>query len=106
MAAPIGPLAEALCPEETAQRAPGSDATLIETQLGALVGRLMSPGGWVAGERRAGAEPLWTGRARPYDESTLRKQARQLARRGGTDIVATAVEAQVHKAVAEQRLED
>jgi hypothetical protein len=30
----------------------------------------------------------------------LRKQARQLARRGGTDIVATAVEAQVHKAVA------
>jgi hypothetical protein len=100
MAAPIGPLAEALCPEETEQPAPAGDAALIETHLGALVGRLMSPGGWVAGERRAGAEPIWTGRARPYDESTLRKQARQLARRGGSDVVAGAVEAQVHKAVA------
>ena len=100
MAAPLGPLAEALCPEERAQSAPAGDATLIETHLGALVGRLMSPGGWVAGERRAGAEPIWTGRARPYDESTLRKQARQLARCGRTDVVAGAVEAQVHKAVA------
>jgi len=100
MAASIGPLAEAVCPEETAPPAPAGDATLIETHLGALVGRLMSPGGWVAGERRTGAEPIWTGRARPYNESTLRKQARQLARRGGTDVVAGAVEAQVHKAVA------
>jgi hypothetical protein len=79
---------------------PGSKAGLIETHLGALVGRLMSPGGWVGGERRAGAEPLWTGRARPYDESTLRKHARHLARRGATDVLARAVEAQVHKAVA------
>ncbi len=78
-------------------------AVLIETHLGALLGRLMSPcgaGGWIGGERRAGAEPLWTGRARPYDESTLRKRARQLARRGGGDIIARAVEAQVHQAVA------
>jgi hypothetical protein len=100
MAAPIEPLREATCPEETAQPAPACDAALIETYLGALVGRLMSPGGWIAGERRAGAEPIWTGRARPYDESTLRKQARLLARRGGTDVVAGAIEAQVHKAVA------
>jgi hypothetical protein len=100
IAAPIVPLSEATGPEETRQPAPACDAALIETHLGALVGRLMSPGGWVAGERRAGAEPIWTGRARPYEESTLRKHARQLAQRGGTDVVARVVEAQVHKAVA------
>jgi hypothetical protein len=75
-------------------------AGLLATQLGALAGRLMSPGGWVRGARRAGAEPLWTGRRRPYDESTLRKYARQWARRGGVDVIARAVEAQVHMAVA------
>lgn len=53
------------------------------------------------GRRRAGAEAIWTGRARPYDESTLCKHARPLARRGGTDVIARAVEAQVHKAVAD-----
>ena len=100
MAASQAPAGEEACPEGTAQPAPASDATLIATHLGALVGRVMSPGGWVAGERRAGAEPIWTGRARPYEESTLRKHARQLARRGGTDVIARAVEAQVHGAVA------
>src|SRR6185436_2612143 len=35
-----------------------------------------------------------------YDESTLRKHARRWARRGGTDVIARVVEAQVHKAVA------
>lgn len=98
MAAPIE--SKVTGTEETIPSALTCDAALIETHLGALVGRLLSPGGWVAGERRAGAEPLWTGRARPYEESTLRKHARQLARRGGTDVVAGAVEAQVHKAVA------
>jgi hypothetical protein len=98
MAAPSASSAEATSPPPT--RSPLREAALIETHLGALVGRLMSPGGWIAGERRAGAEPLWTGRARPYEESTLRKQARHLARRGGTEVVAGAVEAQVHKAVA------
>jgi hypothetical protein len=82
------------------QPARARDAALIETHLGALVGRLMCPSGWVAGERRAGAEPLWTGRARPYNESTLRKEARQLAQCGGVDVVAGAIEAQVHEAVA------
>lgn len=98
MAAPSASSTEATSPPSPPASLP--EARLIETHLGALVGRLMCPGGWVAGQRRAGAEPLWTGRARPYDESTLRKQARQLARRGGTEVVAGAVEAQVHKAVA------
>jgi len=100
MAARQAPACEQTCPKGTAQPARASDAALIATHLGALVGRLMSPGGWVAGERRAGAEPMWTGRARPYEESTLRKHARQLAQRGGADIVAGAIEAQVHEAVA------
>jgi len=78
-----------------------SDAASIETYLGALVGRLMvPPGGWVASAREAGIEPLWSGRARPYDESTLRKHGRVLAQHGGTDIVARAVEAYVHQTVA------
>jgi len=80
--------------------APG-DARSIETHLGAVVGRLMRPsGGWVAGARQAGAEPLWTGRGRPYDESTLRKHVHTLVQAGGTDIVARAVEAHVERAVA------
>jgi hypothetical protein len=77
-----------------------SDAARIEVHLGALVGRLMPSGTWVSGERHAGAEPIATGRARPYDESTLRKHARELARRGGADVVARAVEAYVERAVA------
>ena len=77
-----------------------SDAARIEMHLGALVGRLMHPGGWIAGERGAGAEPIVTGRDRPYDESTLRKHARELARSGGTDVAAHVVEAQVEQAVA------
>jgi hypothetical protein len=74
---------------------------LIETHLGALAGRLMHPGGWVAGARHAGAEPIWTGRSRPYDESTLRKEVRELAQQGGTDLLARAVEVTVERAVAE-----
>jgi hypothetical protein len=85
-----------------AQPAAPGDARAIETHLGALLGRLMlPPGGWVAGARQAGIEPLWTGRARPYDESTLRTYAHALAQHGGTDIVAHAVEASVQQAVAD-----
>jgi hypothetical protein len=77
-----------------------STATAIETHLGALVGRLMLPlGGWMVGARQAGAEPLWTGRDHPYDESTLRKYARSLAQCGSTDIVARALETSVQQAV-------
>jgi hypothetical protein len=61
----------------------------------------MHPGGWVTGARHAGAEPIWTGRSRPYDESTLRKEARELAQQGGTDLLARAVEGTVERAVAE-----
>ena len=59
----------------------------------------MQSGGWVGGARSAGAEPLWTNRSRPYDESTLRKEARVMARCGGTDLLARAVEASVEQAV-------
>jgi hypothetical protein len=95
-------IAAAPAPPSPAESSPPSapKADLIEMQLGALAGRLMSSGGWVGGERRAGAEPLVTGRTRPYDESTLRKYARQWARRGGSDVIARVVEAQVHQAVA------
>jgi hypothetical protein len=93
------PLAQIAAQMAEQADAPG-DASVIEMHLGALAGRLMNPGGWMAGERRAGAEPIWTGRHRPYDESTLRKHARELAQRGGTDIVARAIEAYVERAVA------
>jgi len=77
-----------------------SDAARIEMHLGALVGRLMPTGGWMAGERCSGAEPIGTGRARPYDESTLRKHARELVQSGGADVVARVVGEQVERAVA------
>jgi hypothetical protein len=99
MAATAEPLPDVSTVEKNAQPAPAGDTDLIKRHMGALVGRLMSPGGWVAGQRRAGAEPIWTGRIRPYDESTLRKEARLLAQCGMTDIVAGAVEAQVRGAV-------
>jgi hypothetical protein len=105
LAEPLAPIATEIAaapaPPSLAASAPSAPkADVIAMQLGALTGRLMASGGWVGGERRAGAEPLWTGRARPYDESTLRKYARQWARRGGADVIAGAVEAQVHRAVA------
>jgi hypothetical protein len=101
MAAALEPATEVNGAESIVPMESSAHAARIATQMGALVGRLMPRGGWVGGERHAGAEPLWTGRARPYDESTLRKQARRLAQRGGSEIVARAVEAQVHKAVGD-----
>lgn len=79
------------------------DVSRITSYLRALVGRLLPCGGWTAGERQAGAETLVTGRRRPYDESTLRKRARDLAQRGGGDIVARAVEAWVERVVAKSQ---
>jgi hypothetical protein len=101
LAATVEPATETNGSEPVVPLASSTQQVRIATQLGALVGRLMPTGGWVAGARHAGAEPLWTGRSRSYDESTLRKQARRLAQRGGSDVVARAVEAQVHKAVGE-----
>jgi hypothetical protein len=101
MAATGEPATEGTGSEPVVPKESSAQAARIATQMGALVGRLMPRGGWVASERHTGAEPLWTGRARPYDESTLRKQARRLAQRGGSEIVAREVEAQVHKAVGD-----
>jgi hypothetical protein len=60
----------------------------------------MPAAGWAAAERHADGEPLWTGRDHPYDESTVRKRARDFAARGGTELVAHALEASVEQAVA------
>ena len=53
----------------------------------------------MASGRHSGAEPLSTGRERPYDESTLRKRAGVWAQAGGAQIVARHLEAQVENAV-------
>jgi hypothetical protein len=79
---------------------PTGGAPLIAMHLAVLVGRLMPSVGWMAAERHADGEPIWTGRSHPYDESTVRKRARDLAARGGADLVARAVEASVEQAVA------
>ena len=80
---------------------PTGTTELAEGHLGALVGRLMPSGTWVTGARHAGAEPMLTGRSRPYDESTLRKRAHEFADHGATDLVVRAVEATVENAVKE-----
>lgn len=94
------PPPEATSNEGTALTVRSRDAAPIARCLGVLVGRLMNPGGWVRGERRAGAEPIWTDRRRPYDESTVRKQARVLAQCGGSEVVARTLEMVVEEAVA------
>jgi hypothetical protein len=78
---------------------PTGGAPLIAMHLAVLVSRLMPTVGWVAAERHADSEPVWTGRSRPYDESTVRKRARDLAARGGTELVARAVETSAEQAV-------
>jgi hypothetical protein len=67
--------------------------------LGALVPRVMHPGGWTHAARFAGAEPLLTGRTRIYDESTLRHAANQLDAEGCSARVAHAMWSQVDGAV-------
>ncbi len=77
----------------------GAPASRIATWLGALLPRVMHPGGWTTAARFAGAEPLWTGRARPYDESTLRCAADRLEAEGGVAHVAAVLRRQVDRAV-------
>jgi hypothetical protein len=77
-------------------------AEMMETRLRATVGRIVFPGGMTGSTRHAGAEPLVTGRSRPYDESTLRVQVRKWAKTGGTEVVARHVERQVERAVEER----
>ena len=64
--------------------------------------RVMHPGGWAAAARQAGAETLWTERARPYHECTLRLAAGRLDAEGCTDRIALALRDQVRAAVAAQ----
>lgn len=77
----------------------GPSAERIRVWLGALMPRVMFPGGWAAAARHAGAEPLWTGRARPYDESTLRRVAARLDDQGASEHVAAVLRRQVDRAV-------
>ena len=67
--------------------------------LQALTGRLLTPGGWARKARHAGAEPLVTGRARPYGVSTLRKAARQMSRAGAVSAAERVLQQQAHEAV-------
>ena len=68
--------------------------------IGAFIPRVMFPASLAAAAREAGAEPLWTGRPRPYAESTLRLAATRLDARGAWVHVADAVWKQVTTAVA------
>lgn len=72
----------------------------IITWLGALIPRVMFPGSLAASARQAGAEPPWTGRARPYAERALRLAADRLDAEGAWCHVRSAVWQQVTRAVA------
>jgi hypothetical protein len=94
-----GPLDELARQMAARPEPPTGGVPLIAMHLAVLVSRLMPVVGWAAAERHADGEPVWTGRSRPYDESTVRKRARDLAARGGTELVARAVEVSVEQAV-------
>ncbi len=68
--------------------------------LGAFIPRVMYPGSLAAAARHAAAEPLWTGRSRPYAESTMRQAALRLDAEGAWALVADAVWKQVTFATA------
>jgi hypothetical protein len=72
----------------------------MRRRLRALTGRLLRRDGWLGAARETGAETLVTGRAQAYAESTLRKNARRMARAGAVPIVTRALERQVAQAVA------
>jgi len=71
----------------------------MEPKLAATLGRVLGPGGLTAATRRAGAEPLVTGRARPYDPSTLRRGLKEMVTAGAVAVVERVVEEQVEGAV-------
>lgn len=68
--------------------------------MGAFIPRVMFPGSLAAAARHVAAEPLWTGRARPYAESTVRQAALRLDAEGASALVADAVWKQVTDATA------
>lgn len=92
------PLSEVASEVAEQSNSPGRKE-LIQTHLEAMAGRVMQRGGWSGGPLSAGAEPILTGRNRPYDESTLRKSARELVELGATDAMACVVEKGVEQAV-------
>lgn len=71
----------------------------MELKLAATCGRLWFPGGLTAATQQAGAEPQVTGRAQPYDSSTLRRELKAMAAAGATAVMERAVEQQVKRAV-------
>lgn len=77
-------------------------AATYALHLHALTGRLFAPGGWSAAMVRVSAEPWSTGRARPFDESTLRKAARAMSAKGAVRLAEKALETQVDRAVGAQ----
>lgn len=100
IATPLRKIAEKTA-TDTGTRA-GADR--FERLLGALAGRQLSPGGWAAGARHADAEPLCTLRDRSYDESTVRKAARELSANGAVTHAARQLEAQVQRAVGGEQV--
>ena len=79
---------------------PGSTATVedVRLKLEATSGRILFPKGLTAATREAGGEPLVTGRARPFDEGTLRRSLKTMATLGATRVLERAVEKQVEGA--------
>lgn len=70
-----------------------------QAHLEAMAGRMLAPGGWIAGHRRSLGETWWTGRVRPYHESTLRKSARAWVAAGAVAEAEQVLFAQVRRAV-------
>jgi hypothetical protein len=95
IATPLRAIATGLAKQ---QRAP-TRSRRYALHLGALAGRLLAPGGWSAAMPRASAEPWSTGRARPFDESTLRKSARAMSQAGALVLAEQALHKQVVLAV-------
>ena len=98
----LEPQLRAVAAEHHRAHPEGASPHLLSLWLGALVPRVMHPGGWAAAARQAGAETLWTERARPYHECTLRLAAGRLDAEGCTDRIALALRDQVRAAVAAQ----
>lgn len=86
--------------DDLAQQLDPDASSPTHTHLVALTGRLFS-GGWAAGQRGTGAEPLATGRDRAYDASTVRKAAGALAAQGAVAWAEALLQKQVHRATGQ-----
>lgn len=72
----------------------------LADKLGAMIPRALHDGSWADAARFAGGEGYVTGRARAYDESTLRQAALRADREGLSQHVQAAVWLQVRRACA------